>query len=358
MDARLSFGCGLVLGVSSVLFLHYHQSRKQYKTSPSGPSAPTDGPLSPDTPQEIRQELYSRSISFFGVRRVPKIQNQLIVVVGLGGVGSHAAHMLARMGVTHLRLIDFDLVSLSSLNRNALATLHDVGTPKVEAIRHRLLQILPWIQIETVNEMFRESNADELLQGNPAYVLDCIDDISTKAALIAHCTKHNLKVLTSMGAGGKADPTRIRIGTLKDCVRDPLASKIKWKLQKFYSIQPENVTAVYSSEKPIVDLLPLTEEQKENPQDFGAMDYLRLRVMPVLGTSPAIFGQAMASYVACDLAECLYLPETCDPMSKNLKHKMMMALRKNELKRFQDTSSLDMDDDELEFVVHQAHIQS
>ena len=110
---------------------------------------------------------------------------------------------------------------------------------------------------------------------------------------------------------------------------------------------------MYSSEKPVVDLLPLTDEQKENPQEFGALDYLRLRVMPVLGTSPAIFGQAMASYVLCDLADRLYLPETCDPMSKNLRHKMLMALRKNELKRFQDTTSLDIDDDDMEFVVHQ-----
>ena len=354
MDARLSFGCGIVLGVCAVLYIDHHRKKT---TQIKGPSlAPlSEDILSPDTPQEIRLELYSRSISFFGEKRFAQLQNKLMVVVGLGGVGSHAAHMLARVGATHLRLIDFDLVSLSSLNRNALATLHDVGIPKVEAIRYRILQILPWIQIESVNEMFRESNAEELLQGNPAYVLDCIDDISTKAALIAYCSKNNIKVLTSMGAGGKADPTRIRIGTLKDCVRDPLASKIKWKLQKFHSISPEDVTAVYSSEKPVVDLLPLTEEQKENPQEFGAVDYLRLRVMPVLGTSPAIFGQAMASYVVCGLTECQYLPETCDPMSKNLKHKMMMALRKNEMKRFQDSSSLDLDDDELEFVVHQVY---
>ena len=333
------------------MLVYHRMSSSTTTTRPKTLSAETTP--SPDTPEEIRLELYSRSVAFFGEKRFAELQNKLVVVVGLGGVGSHAAHMLARIGVTQLRLIDFDLVSLSSLNRNALATLHDVGIPKVNAMRHRLLQILPWIQIEVINDMFRESNASSLLQGDPAYVLDCIDDISTKAALIAYCTKNHIRVLTAMGAGGKADPTRIKIGTLKDCVRDPLASKIKWKLYKFHSIVPEDVIAVYSSEKPVVDLLPLTDEQKENPQEFGAVDYLRLRVVPVLGTSPAIFGQAMASYVLCDLANCLYLPETCDPMSKNLRHKMLMALRKNELKRFQDTTSLDIDDDDMEFVVHQ-----
>jgi len=84
-------------------------------------------------------------------------------------------------------------------------------------------------------------------------------------------------------------------------MKDPLASKIKWKLKK-YDVDTEAVTTVYSIEKPVVSLLPLTDEQKSAPNEFGVVDYLRLRVMPVLGTSPAIFGQAMASYVLCQLA--------------------------------------------------------
>ena len=136
-------------------------------------------------------------------------------------------------------------------------------------------------------------------------------------------------------------------------MRDPLAAKIKWKLNKSHGISPEAVTAVYSSEKPLCNLLPLTEEQREAPQDYGAVEYLRLRVMPVLGTSPALFGQTMAAYAACELAGRPFAPDACDAMSKNLRQKMMAALRKNELQRFGDKTALDIDDDELEFVVHQ-----
>ena len=93
-------------------------------------------------------------------------------------------------------------------------------------------------------------------------MLDCIDDVNTKAELIAYCIKNDLPIITSMGAGGKADPTRIRIGSLSDCVKDPLASKIKWKLKK-HDISPDKVHTVYSCEKPVCNLLPLDDSQIE-----------------------------------------------------------------------------------------------
>lgn len=104
-----------------------------------------------------------------------------------------------------------------------------------------------------------------------------------------------------MYAGAKADPTKLRIGKLTDCMKDPLASKIKWKLKK-HDVAVEDVTTVFSVEKPACNLVPLSDEQKAAPQDFGAVDYFRLRIMPVLGTSPAIFGQSMAAFVVCSLA--------------------------------------------------------
>lgn len=160
---------------------------------------------------------------------------------------------------------------------------------------------MPWCRVEAVPQMFKGGFATELLNGQPDYVLDCIDDVVTKAELIAYCTKNNIPVITSTGAGAKADPTKIRIGKLTDCVNDPLASKIKWKLKK-YNVNIDDITTVFSVEKPSCNLVPLSDEQKLAPQDFGAVDYFRLRIMPVLGTSPAIFGQSMASFVACSLA--------------------------------------------------------
>ncbi len=185
--------------------------------------------------------------------------------MGLGGVGSHCANMLVRSGVGKIRLIDFDQVTLSSLNRHAVASMDDVGTSKAEAMRKRLLEIVPWCEIEAVTQMFKAQDAESLLCGHPDYVLDCIDDVSTKAELIAFCLKNNIPVLTAMGAGGKADPTRLRVAPLSDCVNDPLASKIKWKLKK-HGVCAEDVVCVFSSEKPRCDLLPLDEEQRLAPQ--------------------------------------------------------------------------------------------
>ena len=114
------------------------------------------------------------------------IRNAFVVVVGLGGVGSHATNMLARAGVGRLRLVDFDNVTESSLNRNACAWCADVGLPKVEVCRQYFADVLPppHKTVETVNQMFTVEAAAELLGGQPDYVVDAIDGTNTKAALI------------------------------------------------------------------------------------------------------------------------------------------------------------------------------
>jgi tRNA A37 threonylcarbamoyladenosine dehydratase len=231
--------------------------------------------------------------------------------------------------------------------------MEDVGVPKTEALRRTLKRVVPWANIESVPEMFRDSEARRLIcqDRRPDFVLDCIDDVNTKAELLAFCLKNGLRVVTSMGAGGKADPTKLRIGSLSDCVKDPLASKIKWKLKK-HGVSPEEVTTVYSCEKPVCNLMPLDEDMAESPQDFGVADYLRLRVMPVLGTSPSVFGQSMAAYVLCSLSEVAHFePDSCERMSKNLKMKLLKLLSKSEKKRFSAERDVDLDDEDLEFAV-------
>ena len=108
----------------------------------------------------------------------------LVVVVGLGGVGSHAAHLLLRGGVRRLRLVDFDQVSLSSLNRHATAVRLDVGTPKATALRDQLLRVAPEADVEACVSIFNAGAAAQLLGDSPALVLDCIDDLTTKAELL------------------------------------------------------------------------------------------------------------------------------------------------------------------------------
>lgn len=126
--------------------------------------------------------------------------------------------MLVRSGVGRVRLIDFDQVTLSSLNRHAMCTMTDVGISKAEAMRRRLKEVVPWCQCEAITEMFRIEEADRLLEGKPSMVIDCIDDVSTKAELIAYCVKNSIPIVTSMGAGGKSDPTKLRISALSDCI--------------------------------------------------------------------------------------------------------------------------------------------
>jgi len=130
---------------------------------------------------DILTEQFTRNIQFFGEAGQRAIAGAFVVVVGVGGVGSHAAHLLLRSGVGKLRLIDFDQVTLSSLNRHAVATREDVGTSKVEALASHFREICPETEVEAVNAMYEQGAEDELLGGDPDWVVDCIDNIDTSA---------------------------------------------------------------------------------------------------------------------------------------------------------------------------------
>lgn len=108
----------------------------------------------------------------------------------------------------------------------------DVGISKVQCCKTHFNRICPWVQIEAVNELFSLESADRLLSGSPDYVIDCIDNITTKVDLLAYCKKKDMKVFSAMGAGGKYDPTRIQISDISDTFEDPLARAVRIKLKK------------------------------------------------------------------------------------------------------------------------------
>ncbi|KAJ1021096.1 hypothetical protein NDA16_003882 [Ustilago loliicola] len=178
----------------------------------------------------IREQL-SRNYSFLGEEGMKAIRNSFVIVVGAGGVGSWAALMLLRSGVSKLRLIDFDQVSLSSLNRHACATLEDVGRPKVVCCAEKFAQIAPWAKLEAWVELFRADEAERLLGGNPTYVVDAIDNIDTKVDLLRFCAERKIKVISSMGAGAKSDPSRIQISDISVTSEDPLARSVRRRLR-------------------------------------------------------------------------------------------------------------------------------
>ncbi|CAK9138155.1 unnamed protein product [Ilex paraguariensis] len=252
---------------------------------------------------EIVSEQLTRNIQFFGLEAQQKVTASYVVVIGLGGVGSHAASMLLRSGVGRLLLVDFDQVSLSSLNRHAVATREDVGTPKALCLKKHFAAIFPESCVEAKVLLYDSSSEEEILSGHPDFVLDCIDNIDTKVALLAACVRKGLKVLSATGAGARADPTRIRVADLRESTNDPLSRAVRHRLRKDYGIEG-GIPVVFSLEKPKAKLLPFQgpSGEEENPSDYQIVPGFRVRIIPVLGTIPAIFGQVMASYVVTQLA--------------------------------------------------------
>lgn len=292
-----------------------------------------------EIPKELHDEQLSRHTLFFGEDGMNRLLNARILVVGLGGVGSHAAIMLARGGAGYLRLVDFDQVSLSSLNRHACATLEDVGTPKTTCLEKFCRKIRPQAEIDGHVLMFREETAKELMEGTFDLVLDCIDDVPTKALLIKECMDRKIPCVSCMAAGGgKADPTRLHISDLRSASRDPLATKLRQNLKKLlkgqhsdYTDNMNKITVVFSSEKTQVGLADFTDEQrKQGVHNFGAVDGMRIRVLPVLGTMPAIMGQSIAAISCCKLGQREFQPVTGERVSKMVRHKLFQHLQNRE----------------------------
>jgi tRNA A37 threonylcarbamoyladenosine dehydratase len=285
---------------------------------------PDEKPVQKSTitiPPEMRSEQLSRNELYFGQDGMKSIVNSSILIVGLGGVGSHTAHMLARAGVSYIRLVDFDQVTLSSLNRHACATLEDVGIPKVTCLKNFLRKICgDCCEIDARVQMYTgdKSKDGDMMdcpkdRGDWDVIIDAIDDVPTKAQLVAHCVRKKIRVISCMGAGGKSDMTRLHISDLRTASRDPLASKLRQVLKRTlkndesvkdqsYLSDVDKVAVMYSSEKVVCKLADFTEKQKEEGvHKFGAVDNMRIRVIPVLGTMPAIMGQSLAAMALCEI---------------------------------------------------------
>ncbi|KZT26172.1 ubiquitin-protein ligase molybdopterin-converting factor [Neolentinus lepideus HHB14362 ss-1] len=257
---------------------------------------------STDFDDELVREQLARNYAFFGEEGMAKIRGGSVVIIGCGGVGSWAAVMLARSGVSKIRLVDFDYVTLSSLNRHATATLADVGTPKVKCIERTLKQVCKWINIEACVDIWKKEEGGRLLE-DVDWVVDAIDNITTKVDLLHYCHSNNIKVFSSMGAGAKSDPTRIQISDISYTIYDPLARSVRRRL-RVLGIN-SGIPVVYSTEVPgDVKLLPLPEEefQKGNVNELNVFDDFRVRILPVIGPLPSIFGLHIATYIICNLA--------------------------------------------------------
>ena len=282
---------------------------------------------------ELVTEQLTRTASFLGPERYPLLRDAFVIIVGLGGVGSHCTSALARSGISKIRLIDFDQVTLSSLNRHAVATLTDVGSPKVHCVRKRLQAVVPWVHWECFNEVWKIEQAEKLLAPwdigkgpKPDYVIDAIDNIDSKVALLQYCHEHNIKVVSSMGAGCKSDPTRIFVGDISASVEDPLSRVTRRRLRAMGV--SEGIPVVYSTEKPgpgKAQLLPLPEEefQKGQVNELSVLPDFRARILPVLGTMPAIFGYTVANFVIMEITD--YPHETSEGKAREKLYDHILA---------------------------------
>jgi tRNA threonylcarbamoyladenosine dehydratase len=393
-------GCFLAGAASVAAFWWIENSylhRRKIHTPLDDQKQRSSSSLSSAVPSELREEQLSRHTLYFGKDGMDSIQAANICIVGLGGVGSHAAVMLARGGVqNYLRLIDFDQVTLSSLNRHACATLKDVGIPKVICVQ-LICRELGVLNVDARVAMFTEHSGPALLELPKDHdghtqrwnvVIDCIDDVTTKAALLTYCIQNKIRVLSCMGAGGKSDMTRLHISDLRTASRDPLASKLRQKMKKTMQkahteaigdrstdIEPnteenaylddmDQLSIIYTSEKTVIKLADLTEEQRsqKDKTQFGTVDNFRIRILPVLGPLPAIMGQSLAAITLCELGKKpIHQPVTGERVGKNVRHKIFQHLmtrehkiRKGELQVADGvsyTGPLEIDGDDVEYLL-------
>ena len=177
-----------------------------------------------------------------------------VMVIGVGGVGSWAVEALARSGVGELSLVDMDVVAASNINRQLPAMSSTLGHEKIAVMAERCKQINPRIKINLIDDYLTPENIAELLASQPDVILDCIDDVKAKFALMLYCRFNKMQLIVSGGAGGKLDPLKIRVADLSKTEQDPMLAKLRSQLRgKGICKKPKEkfgITCVYSIDNP------------------------------------------------------------------------------------------------------------
>lgn len=230
-----------------------------------------------------------RTRMVIGEERLKRLHSSRVLVVGLGGVGAYAAEMICRAGVGTMTIVDGDLVSVSNRNRQLPALVSTLGKPKAGVMAERLRDINPELELTVIGEYIKDQRMVEVLDAGFDFVVDAIDTLSPKIFLIYHSLQRKYPVVSSMGAGGKFDPSQIRISDISETAGCPLARILRKRLHRL-GVR-DGFTAVYSPEP--VDrekVLPASGEQNKASL-VGTISYM-----------PASFGIACASVVIRDLA--------------------------------------------------------
>lgn len=225
--------------------------------------------------------IFERTELLIGQEGLAKLSASKVAIFGLGGVGSYTAEALARASIGSLFLVDHDTVSTSNINRQLHALSHTVGLPKTAIMAERLQGINPTLNLETRQQRFTPDAAEEMLDNRQLnFVVDAIDDVDNKIALLVHCVRRQIPVISAMGAGNKLDPTSFRVDSIWNTTVCPLARTVRKKLRAA-GIQ-ENIPVVYSTASPI----SVPNSRVGNHPVPGSISYV-----------PPVAGLCMAGYV-------------------------------------------------------------
>jgi tRNA A37 threonylcarbamoyladenosine dehydratase len=220
--------------------------------------------------------------------KLKKLKNSNVLVVGLGGVGAFAAEMICRAGVGSMTIVDGDNIHSTNRNRQLPALKSTEGLAKAEVMGRRILDINPYIKLTVIQEYIKDERMMEVIDKGYDYVIDAIDTLSPKIFLIYRSLERKLPVVSSMGAGGKFDPTKLRISDISETTNCSLARLLRKRLHRL-GVR-EGFTAVYSPEAIDKGRIVATRGEQNKASIVGTISYM-----------PAAFGIACASVVIRDL---------------------------------------------------------
>jgi len=236
-------------------------------------------------------EWQSRTELLLGKERVDKLRNKHVLVAGVGGVGAYTIEMLARAGVGELTIVDADVVKPSNRNRQLIALSSTEDKLKVDIMKERLLDINPDIKVNTFSFFLKEDTTPIVFDSAKYdYVVDAIDSLSPKVFFIRTAIQRNIPIISSMGAGGKLDPTQIKIDDISKSYNCKLARMVRRRLHKF-NIK-SGFKVVFSPEEISKDSVIFIDDERNKKTTVGTISYM-----------PSLFGIFAASHVIRELAD-------------------------------------------------------
>jgi tRNA threonylcarbamoyladenosine dehydratase len=216
-------------------------------------------------------EWTERAELLFKEEGLNKLRDANVLVVGLGGVGSFAAEFLVRAGVGKITIVDGDVVDITNINRQLPALHSTVGQPKVQVVGDRLMDINPELQLTKVEEFLSPERAFEIVTNQYDYVLDCIDSVTPKLNLIIAAKRKRVKIISSMGAGGKMEAAKVKVADISNTINCMFAKTIRRRLKKE---KIDKLKVVFSSEIQDQSSLKMTDGSNFKKSFYGTNSYM------------------------------------------------------------------------------------